>query len=46
MILLIGLPGSGKSTLAERHAKNRKQVVIISSDTIREELYMFPDNLY
>lgn len=39
MILLIGLPGSGKSTLAEIHAKNRKYVVIISSDKIREELY-------
>ena len=39
MILLIGLPGSGKSTLAERYAKNRKYVVIVSSDKIREELY-------
>lgn len=39
IILLIGLPGSGKSTLAERHAKNRKHAVIISSDKIREELY-------
>lgn len=39
IILLIGLPGSGKSTLAERHAKNRKHVVIVSSDKIREELY-------
>ena len=39
IILLIGLPGSGKSTLAEKLTKNRKYVVIVSSDKIREELY-------
>ena len=39
MILLIGLPGSGKSTWAERFAANRKYIVIVSSDKIREELY-------
>lgn len=39
MIILIGLPASGKSTWAERYATNRKFTVLISSDSIREELY-------
>lgn len=39
MILLIGLPASGKSTWAKRYVTDRKFAALISSDSIREELY-------
>jgi len=39
MIILIGLPASGKSTWAKRYVTNRKFAALISSDSIRKELY-------
>ena len=37
-IMLCGLPGSGKSTYAEKMKNNYENLVICSSDAIREEL--------
>ena len=43
LIMMVGLPGSGKSTIAERYKNNEaffeREVVIHSSDSIREELF-------
>ena len=39
LIVLIGLPGSGKSFVAKRIAKDNDDVVVVSSDAIREEFY-------
>jgi len=36
--LLVGLPGVGKSTWLNNHAVNRKDAVIVSSDTIIEDM--------
>lgn len=48
LFTLVGLPGSGKSTFAERLSKHIKDtggcVEIISSDSIRKELYGSEDN--
>lgn len=38
-IMLVGLPGSGKSTLAKKLVAKKPDRVIVSSDSIREELY-------
>lgn len=38
IIVLIGLPASGKSTLA-RELADKETAIILSSDTLREELY-------
>ncbi|QPK89894.1 AAA family ATPase [Bacillus velezensis] len=38
-IMMVGLAGSGKSTVAKELAKDRKDIVIISSDNIRLELF-------
>lgn len=38
LIMLIGLPGSGKSTWAKNYKEENKNVIIVSSDAIREEL--------
>lgn len=37
--LLIGLPGSGKSYFAKQLKRNKDNVIILSSDSIREELF-------
>ncbi|MEH1785192.1 AAA family ATPase [Nostoc sp.] len=39
LILLIGLPGSGKSTLAKRLLAECPQMPLISTDTIRGQLF-------
>ena len=38
LIMLIGLPGSGKSTWAKKYKEENENVIIVSSDAIREEL--------
>lgn len=38
LIMLIGLPGSGKSTWAKNYKEENENVIIVSSDDIREEL--------
>lgn len=38
LIVMVGLPGSGKSTYAKELVKNKKADIILSSDSIREEL--------
>lgn len=38
LIVMVGLPGSGKSTYAKELIKNKKADIILSSDSIREEL--------
>ena len=39
LIVMVGLPGSGKSSVARRLANANKDIVIVSSDAIREEFY-------
>ncbi|MUG98898.1 AAA family ATPase [Scytonema sp. UIC 10036] len=39
LLLLIGLPGSGKSTLAQHLLADCPQMQIISTDTIRRQLF-------
>ena len=39
LILLIGLPGSGKSTLAKQLLRECPQIELISTDTIRGQLF-------
>ena len=39
LTLLIGPPGSGKTTYAQRHSEDDKNIVHLSSDKIRQELY-------
>ena len=36
--VMVGLSGSGKSSVAKEIAKNNSNTVIVSSDSIREEL--------
>lgn len=38
-IMLVGLPGSGKTTYAKQHLEKNENIVHISSDAIREEIY-------
>lgn len=38
LIVMVGLPGSGKSAYAKELIKNKKADIILSSDSIREEL--------
>lgn len=38
LIMLIGLPGSGKSTWAKEYKEKNDNVIIVSSDAIRDEL--------
>jgi predicted kinase len=38
-LMLVGLAGSGKSTVAEELMEDRNDIILLSSDTIREELY-------
>lgn len=38
-IMLIGLPGSGKSYIAEKTKEKMKNVLVVSSDEIRKELF-------
>ena len=39
LIVMVGLPGSGKSSVAKQLAEVNKDIVIVSSDAIREEFY-------
>ena len=39
LTLLIGPPGSGKTTYAQRHSEDDKNIVHLSSDKIRQQLY-------
>lgn len=39
LYIMVGIPGSGKSTIAEKMASIDSNMVIISSDAIRKELY-------
>lgn len=39
LILLVGIPGSGKTTYAQEYARTHNDVVHLSSDLIRAELY-------
>lgn len=39
LIMLIGLPGSGKSTFANKIAKDCENYVVVSTDSIRKEIY-------
>ena len=39
LIIMCGLSGSGKSTIAKKLAKTMKDTVIVSSDSIREEVF-------
>ena len=39
LIVLVGVPGSGKSFIAKQLAEVNKDIVIVSSDAIREEFY-------
>lgn len=39
LLILIGLPGSGKSSLAARLVTERPQIRVISTDTIRAQLF-------
>jgi predicted kinase len=39
LIVMVGLPGSGKSFIAEQLAEVNDDIVIVSSDAIREEFY-------
>lgn len=38
-IMLVGISGSGKTTIAERYASLMKDVIVLSSDAIRAELW-------
>lgn len=38
-LMLIGIAGSGKSTIAEELVEEREDVILLSSDSIRKELY-------
>jgi len=37
--MMIGIPGSGKSTISEEMMSERNDIIYISSDAIREEMY-------
>lgn len=37
--ILVGFPGSGKSTIAQQIVKKYPETVVLSSDTIRQELF-------
>ena len=39
LIMLIGLPGSGKSTLASKIAKDCRNYIVVSTDSVRKEIY-------
>lgn len=39
LIMLVGIPGSGKSTYAENLIKDNSELILHSSDKLREELY-------
>lgn len=39
LIVMVGVPGSGKSSVAKQLAEINKDIVIVSSDAIREEFY-------
>lgn len=39
LIVMVGVPGSGKSSVAKQLAEVNKDIVIVSSDAIREEFY-------
>lgn len=39
LVVLCGLPASGKSTYAKKYIESNSNFVLISSDSIREELY-------
>lgn len=43
LIMLIGIPASGKTTYAENYKNQFPDTVILSSDSIREELYGDPN---
>jgi predicted kinase len=38
-LMLVGLAGAGKSTVAEELMEEREDIILLSSDSIREELY-------
>lgn len=38
-LMLVGLAGAGKSTVAEELIEERDDIILLSSDSIREELY-------
>jgi predicted kinase len=38
-LMLIGIAGAGKSTVAEELMEEREDIILLSSDSIREELY-------
>ena len=44
LIVLVGIPGSGKSSYAKKYCKDNPNVVHLSSDAIREELYGSAEN--
>ena len=39
LILLVGIPGSGKTTYANKYMEEELNIIHLSSDTIRKELY-------
>ena len=39
LIVLCGLPGAGKSTYARQYVQEHSETKIMSSDSIRKELY-------
>lgn len=39
LIMLVGIPGSGKSTYADKLVKDNPEIIVHSSDKLREELY-------
>ena len=39
LILLVGIPGSGKTTYAQEYINNKPNIVHLSSDAIRKELW-------
>ena len=45
LILMVGLPGSGKSTIAELLKNEYEESVIVSTDTIREEVFKDVNNM-
>lgn len=39
LIMLVGIPGSGKSTYVDKLVKDNPEIIVHSSDKLREELY-------
>ena len=39
LILLVGIPGAGKTTYSNEYVKSNPNIIHLSSDLIRKELY-------